>query len=719
MIVPLPEGRALVPGCERGYDVDQLSPVVDTLLQDEWDEAAIPILRTLVSSAKLSQRISEFIHYGCIYYGLLRTRPLLREELLSLHDDLLTSLAINTSLFVSSDPIASFYGLKSEYEISSSAATKLFKVDIQFEPQEVVVGELITISLAITSNFITSIKFSEISLSFSDDITVHRLVNDDESPHNTLTSAESSRDVPAVVAIISETVTQLDEANEVHCASLLFPPHVARHISYSFLASESLFSASPDPSRYVSKVTFRLPLSTTSGDAMLYNRRSRQLNHRSRQASEASSFNPPGDSLDVTTGTASGELAAPSSAPAIEKDVIFAFDSFFPLDLMRLFPSASAVDIMRTCSHPRICNFFSLNRPEARISLAPLRDNLLLQGLIKRIDLVFSSGEDEIREGVVYLECTSSTSTNAVFWSSSAQSTTFDGTSSSCHPLLLNSAFQPIFPLPLPNSSPHSTFTLPLHLRSLKLEPLSIRLLLSYLPSFSITEQFAVTKVFDLTFETIEPVRVKFGITSSNKYPRGLSSEVLINSVLRGDMLAVSASLEAPPRMSESLQIHSLKLILDEATNGSKLANAVPVKDNSRKNFQLVDGAQDMLAEAGGADAPALVLSPGEVSVGSTSVQCCGHSPSSSAAPISAAAIKGGKTLLDSGLYPPSVARIGSVEVELGAHPPRGNQLPTNNIPTVAFPMELLDTSVTGSFRSIMRFDIPPVQVRKYLYARF
>jgi hypothetical protein len=271
---------------------------------------------------------------------------------------------------------------------------------------------------------------------------------------------------------------------------------------------------------------------------------------------------------------------------------------------------------------PRILH---VSRPLSHLkllsSVAPVTS---LQGMMNRVNMVFSTEEDEIRNGKIYLSSdqTPHNANSSLFWypdiaslhhayaavrEELRESSTsrldilthvrfLEGVS--FHPLKLNSSFQPAEPYIMPYCNKFTVFSVPLYLKSDVQGTFTVRVKFEYIPMSALAG--SVSKEFEIKVTVQRPFALNFGVTSSIEAAcgavLGASSSASISpssppqwkSVLRGDVISLTASLNCLNSLNTNIEIISLGVVQPVTSRSiSSKSTAVPVDSV----FSLVDPA--------------------------------------------------------------------------------------------------------------------------------
>lgn len=286
-----------------------------------------------------------------------------------------------------------------------------------------------------------------------------------------------------------------------------------------------------------------------------------------------------------------------------------------------------------------------------------------LQGMIQRVNLVFSTEFDEILNGKIFLSSDQNTQTptSSLFWypdlksarkSLSAVSQDFRSAKEavcsarflegvSFKPLELNSSLQPAESLHLPRCASRTIFCVPLFLKSDTQGTFSVKLRFEYIPMSVLSTP--VSKEFEIKLAVHRPFALNFGFTSTVEAPCGAvlaptdssTNQTQWRSVLRGDFINLSASLNCLHSLKHNVEVLALGVVIPSA---AKQLHLDPSKPTVESIFQLVDNTigstqkdlsysnryANLLSRQAahvGNDCP-LVMCAGEKFVGSVEVKC-------------------------------------------------------------------------------------------------
>ena len=369
--------------------------------------------------------------------------------------------------------------------------------------------------------------------------------------------------------------------------------------------------------------------------------------------------------LDRIANSGADQSVPPSSANDDEfpqqRRLVFRCTNLDAVKALARHPEGiSPADIAKAYRQARNC-FLTVRRRTALLRLDVIPRELL-QGVVGRVDLELRTNGDDIFDGSLALESPSSAPSNPVFWLPAGKG---------FHPMRETS--NPVSPISvkIPPIASDRVEVLPLFIRSITPGSLTLRLTAKYLTGRFRSE---VQTDSEVVLVVAEPVRVRFSITNPLGFPRGVSREVLANSVARGDIVTLTATVECPPELKQGVHVSKLEL-----HSHSDNDNAFTLK-----------GGSDML-HGGVGD-----LSPGEVLAGCTQLQC---TPSR----------HDDKPLLN-GLKANRSAFIGSVMVEVSqpANAPNSSDLGLlESLPIAG----LVDGGVSVSDRGTIFFYIPPVNL--------
>ena len=595
--------------------LEQLIPLATLLLEQGWVISAVFSLRQLVHCARQARSRREIVIYGFKLYGLARNSlPL--EEIQDLHDEIFSVICEEDNKVFESATSSS--SSDESLEITVSAEAPLFDISATFPIPSVSVGDTAEITLLVDSRFVQTMQFSKIEIIFSDEVTRHTLLHGN--------AVELSSDCPS-----------LDENNTLRCP-LIFQRGRIFSMRYKFLVAPALLGDDSEKDFFVSKLVFILPVISMTDDCLLPNGSEKRRLEEALQPS-SSSVHPPLRNLQFVCTTRR------------------------PMDFTVRAKQSSGIapgDAVKAADHVRY-SLISVKKRSANLELN-VQNRELLQGVVGRVNLELRTNSDSIIEGMLTMESPSAAPSNPIFWLPHGKV---------FHPIRDKSTPLTSVSLKLPSISRDRTEIFPLFIRSVTPGSLTIRLSATYSTGCFRSQ---VRTESEVVLVVAEPVKVRFSITSSAGFYRGLSKDIFSNSVVRGDSVTLSAAVECPAERSGGVRISKLELHMHQEQDSI---------------FSLQSG-RDML-QSKEAD-----LSPGELLAGCAQLLCI---PS-----------RLDDRFLSNGLRVSRSAFIGSVMVEVAQS---GNYHDAHDLGVVESlsAVTALDKEVSAFEMGTMYFYIPQVNL--------
>eukprot|EP01041_Mallomonas_annulata_P009551 gene9551-19851_t len=258
----------------------------------------------------------------------------------------------------------------------------------------------------------------------------------------------------------------------------------------------------------------------------------------------------------------------------------------------------------------------------------------LLQGCIQRIDLVFTSGEDKIIDGRIFLSVDPAPASidTAFFWypniSNMNANTTRNGNNGGnddaivdnvpFHPIALNMAtMQPMAPFLIPYQSKHKKFIIPIFIRSEIADNFKIKIKVEYKCRESLIH--GIIRDFNLNIDILKPFAINFMLSSLTEAACGVGNGGEHGSgqeqghghgllggggmglggggngssfILRGDLVGVSTSVACLNSLGGELDVLELKLSPALSPDPSPAPSPAP-SPNSRNSRRMTTDTID------------------------------------------------------------------------------------------------------------------------------
>jgi hypothetical protein len=230
-------------------------------------------------------------------------------------------------------------------------------------------------------------------------------------------------------------------------------------------------------------------------------------------------------------------------------------------------------------------SLLQITKPSARITLVdPIDTVSLLQGPLQRLNVIFSTEDNDLLEAKLYLasDYSQMNDEDFLFWypdlSSLDEATIHDRETMDAvvfHPLQLNSSFQPSQAFLPPATSQQSHFVFPLFLRSEIVGQVKVRYRIEYIPKSGL--RMPISKEFETKVSFVRPLQVNFNLLSHREAQSGVLREAAVSTIMRGDIITVSSSLSCLDSLDASIDVLSLELrpytdSSAEALNGNEEA---------------------------------------------------------------------------------------------------------------------------------------------------
>jgi hypothetical protein len=208
------------------------------------------------------------------------------------------------------------------------------------------------------------------------------------------------------------------------------------------------------------------------------------------------------------------------------REIIFSLNPF-PLSFLKVlssFPGSSPVSEAIEAIVKPVPPAIYINGPDSTLQLQSTNKIELLQGVIQRVDISFSTRGENITNGKLYFsyEFTTNSSDSPLFWY--PKYTDFPISSSpeffvnlnldtiNFYPLLLDTNFQMSQPFSLPTVGENSTLSVPIFIRCESISNIKIKARFEYLHSSSRSE---VVKEFEFYCTVVRPLSVNFSFIST------------------------------------------------------------------------------------------------------------------------------------------------------------------------------------------------------------